>query len=119
MKRYLFPLVFLILTSTRAFASDGNELYRMCQENSSLNSPCLGYIVGVVEGLNTMNSIAVSKYKPTAQMEFCLPEHATYTQLVDVVKKYLIENPAERHEEASILIFFALQNIFPCGKNIN
>lgn len=47
-------------------------------------------------------------------LKACLPNSATRPQLVDVVSKFLRDNPAERHNEAQGLVVRALATAFPC-----
>ena len=45
---------------------------------------------------------------------YCLPANVTRRQLVDVMTKYLQDNPAQRHRMAFGLVLSALEAAFPC-----
>ena len=49
------------------------------------------------------------------KLNVCLPTNATVRQVIDVVKKYLVDSPAERHYLAYSLVGTALNKAFPCA----
>ncbi len=119
MKRILLVAAVLaagVLVSGEAWAKSGNELYKECTvEKTSSNyyiqtAYCFAYIRGVAETLDdnslVKNSIA----------NFCLPNDATYGQALDVVKKWLSNNPQDRHLAAYSLVAYSLSKAWPCPK---
>lgn len=86
-----------------AYFYTGNELWTFCKNESS--SSCLVYILSAVD----MHTAAVEDGK-----FFCIPPKVTGGQIEDVVKKYLQDNPADRHKPAAFLVIDALQAVFPC-----
>jgi hypothetical protein len=94
-----------LLKSTRAFKS-ANQLYTDCTSPSQVDQGiCWGYIVAAADIANGLKDIDV-----------CLSESAATQEIVDVAKKYLIDNPAERHYSAYSTIITSLRKAFPCPK---
>ena len=91
-----------------AAAVSGNELRQQCDEPKFGRYICMGYIRGVVE-------MATLTIPPTAAGAFCLPSEVTTNQVVEVVKKYMQDNPERLHEIAAALIVSRLHVVFPCG----
>ena len=111
-KRNLITAVLVAVSlTTQAQASRGNELHKTCQTDLSnseyavFNSGfCLGYISGAHEALGG---------PPLT----CEPDGVNRNQIVDIVKKYLVEHPEKRHEHSVKLIMEALENAFPCKES--
>jgi len=61
---------------------------------------CVGYIIGVVDASNLV----------------CPENTVNVGQLSDIVIKYLKENPATRHYNATGLVQISLAPLFPCKK---
>lgn len=92
---------------------DGNRLKtfidaddRMVIGNPSNTDPfesgkLIGFVVGVHE---SMSGILV-----------CAPKNVSVAQLLDVVKKYVNENPDKRHKPAKELVMMSLIGAFPCN----
>ena len=83
---------------------DGNALYGMCAappEATVQQSECAGYVTGVADTLVMTKQI-------------CLPSRVIVREVVDVVIKYLRDNPAMRHYSAASDIGVALTDSFPC-----
>ena len=47
---------------------------------------------------------------------FCTPRTATLAQIAEVVRQYLIRNPAKWNQAGSLLTIQALQDAFPCKR---
>lgn len=120
-----FSLAVAIPALSGAQNTTGNQLHQACgASDAQLQAFCTGYVVGVIEGMKSGAAILLAQAGTTkaeevnaltdAIFEFCLPDTATYGQYVDVVKKYLQDSPANRHESARFLIFAALRGDFPC-----
>lgn len=85
---------------------DGNELYRFCRTDAAAaaRTVCNNYIMGAVDTL-MMGGL------------LCPPSNAPVGELVDMVIKYLRDNPDMRHYTAASDRAVALQE-FNC-KNSN
>jgi hypothetical protein len=81
----------------------GNKLYEEC--NSQDLSLCLGYVMGVSDGLNGT--------KPNF---FCAPLGIKASQELAVVVKYLRDHPETWHYSAWTEIGVALNMAFPCNE---
>ena len=108
MKRVLAAIIVLLQIPSNASAyADGNELFEWCNSKSlHTQGLCLGYINGAAHGLfwGSYNSEEL----------YCLPPTSRYSQVQDVVKNYLLNNPEKRHTQSLIIIKDALQQAFPC-----
>ena len=67
---------------------------------------CFGYIQGVSD------TLAVSGQKKGI---YCLPSEVTMGQMMEVVVKYLKDNPGTRHEHSATLIRAAFHDAWPCS----
>lgn len=107
----------------------GNDMVQPCiteyETNPSLRLFCVGYIIGTVEAMRYGASFALLHSKFVAAgddpnivanlaLNVCLPEGTENGQLIDVFRKWLIENPKDRHQQASFLIQIAVSESFPC-----
>lgn len=98
-------LVALALACTTATASagfvDGNTLYnRMTANNFQEESYALGYIAGVTDA--------------THGVLHCAPPNVQLGQLRDMVFERLLNAPAIRDLEASLIVALILQKRWPC-----
>lgn len=93
-----------------------------------MNGFCIGYLIGQIEGqflgallltTRTGMDLETSEFNDFANNVFnhCITENASNEQLMDVVVKYMRENPEIRHETARFLVWQAYQEAFPCGGN--
>ncbi|MGB7655220.1 MAG: Rap1a/Tai family immunity protein [Novosphingobium sp.] len=64
---------------------------------------CYGYLAGIVDG----DSLGEHPH-------VCRPNGVTNGQAMDVVLKFLEDNPADRHYSAGPLVLLALMKAFPC-----
>jgi len=123
-------LVVLSIAAVPAVAEvdNGKTLYAAC--SSLKNEPtvqsgyCVGYFTGVWEGmkLGIALPIMIEGGQSAAELEgmsnqllrVCMPPEVERGQMIDVVIKYLDNNPAERHGPARMLTWLALLEAFPC-----
>ena len=90
---------------------DGNELLKRCQTSTQSLSYenlldfywCLGFLEGV-------NGMLPSTTPPL----YCLPEAGSYTQVMQVLVKYLQDHPERLNESQTVLTVDALGAAFPC-----
>ena len=83
------------------------KLLRKQLENLDQLQPFQLRLIGkslIEDGLVPLDSIS----------NHCLPGNVTRRQLMDVVTKYLRDNPAQRHLPAPGLVVSALEAAFPC-----
>jgi len=93
------------IKSTRAFKS-ANQLYTDCTSTSQFDQgSCWGYIVAAADIANGLTDIDV-----------CLPPGVTTQEVVDVAKKYLSDNPAERRYSAHSTVIASLRKAYACPK---
>ena len=86
----------------------GNELLEMCRsDNAAARADCMGYITGASDVLSGVISLGDMK-------AFCEPASVTRGQIHDVVVRYAIENPENRHFSGGALVYSALLDAFPC-----
>lgn len=101
----LSALCGLLLATLPAEANfdDGNALYRSCTSQEPFHKwYCLGFVAGVWDGLEAADYVCFGEGR------------VTKGQTVDVVVKYLRENPAKRAQPAGVLIKSALSEAFTC-----
>jgi len=112
------------VTATPAFADyfNGNTLYEWCSTEPSdphfqqNQSWCIGYIAGVVDGIKTGNVFGQVIAGSTAETTdlICMPAEVTLGQVQEVATLYLKNNPATRHDFASVQVLKAVMDAWPC-----
>ena len=101
----LVPIVLAALLATSAHADfkSGNELLAGINSDNYYNKgSSLGYITGVVDAYG--------------EIFLCPPTTITGGQVQDIVRSYLTQNPSTRHQGASVLVYSAMVEFFPCKK---
>jgi len=111
--------IFVIAFLSNASAYEtGNELYQDCISNDvSAKGICLGYIEGVRLGYDLGRVHGYMKYHSPGDVystPHCAPESGTKGQMMDVIIKYLKNNPKIRHKRATDLVHNAFKQAFPC-----
>jgi hypothetical protein len=105
-KRSLIAAALVVASlSSPVQAMTGNELKRNCGDTGAKYGLCVGFVVGVVDGVlidSPPDSI------------ICVPDGVSHGQMKDIVLKYMNDNPANLHFPAALLVFFALGEAFPC-----
>lgn len=103
MKPTYFTLAALAAAPSFAQVLTGNDLLqRITSDNPGMKSIALGYVGGVTDSLG--GDI------------FCPPEGVTLAQAVDMVRKWLSDNPEHRHMSAAVLVAVILQRAWPCRR---
>jgi len=100
----------LAVSSANAVLS-GNQLKSLLDDYWSQGGL---YIIGVVESYFIAARESNSNARPARC--FYIPPGANGTQLSDIVKAFLRDNPARRHEDAAVLTLDALTQAFPCTR---
>jgi hypothetical protein len=100
MKKLFLILAFFSASAFAQIKQDGNQLLiDLKNPKTSIGEGlAMGYIAGIAD---------ISPH-------ICPSENVAYGQIYDVVKNYLENNPATRHEHRSILVSRALIPTFPC-----
>lgn len=89
-----------------AQSMSGHQLYNwITGTTTSAQTVALAYITGVTDMGASL----------PGRRSYCLPSNGNNAQFADVVKKYLLEKPEERHKDAPEIIVAALTRAFPCG----
>jgi len=99
----LFGVVDGAAAGEEAFLS-GDDLQELCK---GVDASCTTYIMGVLDGVNMMESRAGSG------SGYCAPE-ITSDDVTDVVTKHLKRHPARWESPAAMLVVEALTEAFPC-----
>ena len=101
MKKLLLAAA-LVCTGAHAEFKDGNKLLSEMNGSHGNQMSAIGYVVGVADALMGIT--------------FCGPSTVTAGQLHDMVKQYLEQYPADRHNSADRIINHVLKSAWPCAK---
>lgn len=121
----------LVAMAAPAKAVDGNEIYVSCVEKydqQPFGMFCKGYLIALHEGVqygagralvrsgatDTNASYEEIKRDIYTGLGFCTPDGISKTQIFDIYRKYLIENPHQRHLAAVSIYIRAMTKHFPC-----
>lgn len=117
MRGAVLLFVGVCLVSPPAGALTGNTLYEHCKEKDKKTrdnfkyGACIGYTRGLIDG----HEQALKMLKESGEVaKYCMNESVTLEQTIDVILKYLSENPKDRHWGAEVLGLYALILAFPC-----
>lgn len=116
---YLVATLWHCLPTSAGFFS-GNDLYEICRDNGARTANCIHYVTGAVDQLLLLKQTPTHDGKSTVltasgpQCGFYLPDGVTNSQLTDVVVKYLSDHPETRQWDASMLVWNAIHDAFPC-----
>jgi Rap1a immunity proteins len=99
--------------------STGNGLLNFCRDESN-RLLCTAFINGFHAG--AMNASLVISMRESGSYEdykkkyqpYCNPNNVDAEQLLDIVLKYIRDNPQKRHFDSGLLIIVALNQAFPC-----
>jgi hypothetical protein len=90
----------------------GNKLHSLCTGVPADRSRCYNYIIGAFDMLDNWNKSY--EMDPTLDKFMCIPNNITSTQIVDVVEKWVRDNPEKRHDPAVAAVILAATEAFPC-----
>ncbi len=112
--RNLYMLLFLVMAVSLPIRDsnsaywDGNQLQKFCGSNNArFQLICNGYVVGVIDASG-------GKEAGVSGTTFCIANRVQAKQTVEVVKKWLDNNPAKRHLPGGRIVALALSQPFPC-----
>ena len=114
--RHLAVIAALGLFPAAAYAGfySGTELHGICTADRSdptyveKTYECIAYITGAVDAFNTTRA--------ANNLKSCIPPKVTISQLKEVTVAYLADNPKSLDKSASMLVFAATRQKWPCGK---
>lgn len=109
-RNLILVAIALLLAKPAAALVTGNQLYELCKGQGSESPFCFGYIAGVAE----FSDALLFELEDAEPFSFCRPRGVTTGQIVDVVTKYLAENPDELHNPALVEVIVALRLAWPC-----
>jgi len=88
----------------------GNTWLELCQsKDTGAQGSCTWFVYGFSQGI-TAQAVGSGKQKI-----YCQPESVTYGQARDIRVKFMVDNPAERHRPAGVLLMISLIKAFPCS----
>ena len=124
-KQALFLVTILLFVISPSIAlgnhfSDGNALLEACRQSTEksesdnrFNEFNAGSCWGYIRATNDMYEVMAQNAKRT----ICVSPKIGRKQITMVVVKYLKEHPERLHNVASLLIYEAFQEAFPCPDN--
>lgn len=124
----LMYLSIFLTTQSNAIAFTGNEIHKAFREGKA--DAIALYVRGVLDGYRfgaldigltasteaiergqSLNGVALSQRGVDC---FKIPDKVDTAQLIDIVKKFLIDHPEVRQESGARLILQAISKSFPC-----
>jgi hypothetical protein len=85
----------------------GNALLEICKTQSGM---CGGYVAGIADAMDD----AQASNGSVQGWRACFPNGVSFTQEMDLAKRYLKNHPETRHLSAATLVARALAEAFPC-----
>lgn len=86
----------------------GNDILARCEGDVADQRDCLGYVTGASDMLAAAQTVG------GARPVMCQPDNVSRKQVVDIVVRYLQNNPNVRHFLGGSLVRIALMDAFPC-----
>lgn len=102
MKTLIAAALLAATTTASAQFVSGNSLHKDLSGSLGDRMFAMGFIAGISDAYD--------------EDVFCLPPRTQLGQIRDVVTKFLIDNPKERHNPAGVLVLVSLMESFPCKK---
>ncbi len=101
-------------TASAAFLS-GNDLHRLLQGSNMQQAQANSFVIGVYDTIRVAHD-ADARAKRDKML--CVSERSGIVsgQVIDVVRKYLRDNPENRNESAASLVWVALNQAWPCNQ---
>jgi len=126
MKYLLFALILTFSAAchgqARIQVGTGNDLKEFCSA-FHIDSPTLlqashaGQCIGYIQGVQDSEKYRNAAHLEASALSFCISQDVEYGQVLDVVEKYLKDNPALLHHDAFLLVHHALHDAFPCKRS--
>jgi len=118
MRWWLVPVLSLSVALPAASEDfgHGNGFHRYCSDFAPTTKSaewgrlvCVSYLRGLLD--------MATYLQPASKASLvCWPEAVTYDQFLDVLLKYLKDNPARRHDLTAELIWEAAAKSYPCPR---
>ena len=91
--------------------TEGNGLKAACEDGSSNfeQGECLGYLQATHFAYQLVHGREPGLY--------CMPQGVRMGQVRDIVLGYLVKHPERRQADSTMLIIFALADVFPCPQS--
>lgn len=120
MKAYLTILLFIPSIQTYADMKifSGNSWMVYCEEypnDEERNGLCEIYTRGVIEGLLWGYTEGSFRHINKIEDPFCQSENHTIGQYIYTIRRFLINNPEKLNKPASMLIYYAMKENYPCN----
>ena len=98
-----------LMDSGNAFLSlCGDTLDDSPKHSAYQQGECLGYVIGVWQGLRMAYDLEGVK------QFYCPPDEVTNGQTVSILLKFIKDHPEKAHLETRLLEGYALMDAFPC-----
>jgi hypothetical protein len=129
----LVPLLLFVLgiplfaQTEESLEKSGNAFLRICsvvdkegdKEHLSVDQKvalmsCLNYVSGFTNGVDFEMQFVKNATKQRTHAPFCVPESVKNTRMVQVVLKYIRDNPLAARRNTDSLIMFSLGERYPC-----
>jgi hypothetical protein len=92
-------------------ANSGNFWHDVCSKTGDFaTTACASYVRGTADGMKLQAALTMT------QLPYCLPDGADVSQMIDVFKLHLANNPQVRHLPAGALVVRSFIQAFPCPK---
>jgi hypothetical protein len=88
--------------------ANGNSFFDFCRAGTQQKQICIMYVKGVLDGAHVQASLTKQR------QAYCQPRGATLEQALDILLKFMTDNPGDRHREVRLLAFAALKAAWPC-----
>jgi hypothetical protein len=106
-------LVLIAPSPARAVGMTGNELLTYC-EDSRNHLFCRGYIGGIADIMQHLTANDPNGTNARDNLTWCPDDGVTASQLADMVRRRLRDEPEFRHHRAYMLVTIYLGLTFPC-----
>jgi hypothetical protein len=88
--------------------SNGNSFFDFCRSGTQQKQICIVYVKGLLDGAQLQASMTKQK------QAYCQPRGSSPEQAIDILLKFMTDNPGDRHRDARLLAFAALKAAWPC-----
>ena len=83
----------------------GDDLFDWCRASS--HDGCWGYVSGIVDAMSIVAGAGLGR-------RACIPDSVRISRVADIVTRFLLDHPEQRHFGAAGLVVRALADAFPC-----
>jgi hypothetical protein len=111
--RCTLPVLMLLVNSPSSATATTKELLEAISSESDKKSVSEIYLAGIFEGFSWSNVLVKNRgEKPF----YCQPEKLAlkFEQQIDILKKYVVQDPRMVDAPVGLSIFYAMRYTFPC-----